>query len=239
MRKPVALSVVFVACAVVPAFGDYWTQYQSRPDAPYPEDQGWQRIIAPGYGGAQRSIDEDGNLVLDSSGSGGIVDSYRIDAPGMFHADWSHPFVIEWREKVDFTTDPSESDVGLFSDDGWGAGFSITSDRIYSVNEYPASASFAPGWHNFRMTTEDMRSWALSIDNTPALEGSFIESYWASGVGWGDGGQGGVSLTRWAYFGFGIVPEPTTILELSVGLALVLRMSRGQRAGSVTFGGVS
>ncbi len=210
--------------AVVPALGDYWTQYQSRPDAPYPEDQGWERITA--YGGALRSIDDLGNLVLDSRGSGGIVDSYTIHAPGTIHADAEHPFVVEWREKVDYTTGTTESGVGIFSDDEWGAGFWIMPDRIYSINEYPANALFEPGWHVFRMTTDDMRSYVLSIDGTPALQGAFIHTYWASDVNWGDGGQGGTSLSHWAYFGFGIVPEPISAVTMFSGLVLVLRMSR-------------
>jgi hypothetical protein len=214
---------------VVPVRGDYWTQYQSRPDAPYLENQGWQRVTA--YGGSVRSIDDDGNLVLDSRASGGIVDYYRNLAPGMIHADPGHPFALEWRLSVDYSTEPTEISVGVFSDDRWCLGFEITSNRIYDAYAYPAYFEFVPGWHTFRMVSPDMRTYALAIDGVAAMSGHFdYDAYFSpSIVSWGDGGQGGVSLSRWDRSGFGITPEPTT--AMSLGLVLVLRVLRRGQAG--------
>ncbi len=229
----------FLACAVTPAFG-YWTQYKPRANAPWPEDQGWERITW--YGGAERKI-ENGALVLDSTASGAIVDYYRMIEPGMIHAQPGRPFMIEWREVVDYGTFVGQSTVTVFSDDEWIVDFWITTDRIYNANNYPEYAPFQAGWHTFRMTTPDMRSWTLSIDGAPSLAGSFLESSWTSEVSWGDGAQGGVSLTRWAYvaFGtgpepsvmqsFGIAPEPGAVLAVLLVLVPVLRTSRRGPAG--------
>jgi hypothetical protein len=227
MRKPVALSVVFAACAVAPAFGDYWTQYQSRPDAPYPEDQGWQRIVAPGYGGAQRSIDEGGNLVLDSLASRGIVDGYQMMRAGMIHAESAHPFLMEFRMKVDYADSPDES-VGIWSDDRWSTAFAIDTGHIYSLDEWPMSAAFDPGWHVFRITSAEMRTYVLSIDGVDAMSGSFTYNAYEqpSVVNWGDGAQGPLSFSRWGYVGFGIVPEPLSVLSMPLGLIMILRASR-------------
>lgn len=225
MRRPM-IAGVLLACAVAPALGDYWVQYQPLPDAPWPEDQGWERITA--YGGAQRSI-EDGALVLDSLGSGGIMDYYRAFRPGQIHAEPGHPFVVEWCAAVDYAT-AAEAFVAVFSDDQWGVGFNMMPDRIYSAYEWPLNAPFTPGLHVFRMTSWDMRSYTLSIDGVDALNGSFADIPWSARISWGDGGQGGVSLSRWQRFGFGIVPEPSGLSLVSLFLACGLRSVCRRRA---------
>jgi hypothetical protein len=224
-----------------PLRGDYWTQFQSRPDAPYPENQGWQRVVTPSLGGALRSIDNDGDLMLDSRASGGIVDYYAWTAPGMIHADPGHPFAQEWRLCVDSTTSVTEVGAGLYSDDRWAAGFEITSDRIYDAYAYPKSVAFEPGWHTFRFLTPDMRTYALAIDGVEAMSGSFQfrpDDPLTSRVLWGDGGQGGTSVSRWSYSGFGIVPEPAS-LGGYLGLILFLRTLRRGMSRPLTPGGVS
>jgi hypothetical protein len=210
--------------AGVPALGDYWTQYQSRPDAPYPEDQGWQRIID--YGGAQRSIDEDGALVLDSLGSAGIVDYYRVISPGMIHAEPEHPFSMEFRLGVDYANAP-EVGVTVWSDDRWDLAIRVSMDRVYSLYEWPMSIPIDPGPHVFRITSSEMRTYVLSIDGVDAMSGSFYYhggGFTPSTVSWGDDAQGPISLSRWGYVGFGVVPEP--ISAMCLGLVLVLRSSR-------------
>jgi hypothetical protein len=225
MRRQ-AIVTALLTCVVAPAWGDYWVQYQPQPGAPWPEDQGWERITA--YGGAQRSI-EDGALVLDSLGSAGIMDYYRAYRPGEIHAEPGRPFVVEWHAQVDYAT-AAESFIAIFSDDQWGVGFNMMTDRIYSAYEWPLSAPFTAGSHVFRMTSWDMRSYSLAVDGVDTLSGSFSDIPWSSRISWGDGGQGGVSLSRWHWFGFGIVPEPAGLSRVCLILACGLRIVRRRRA---------
>ena len=115
--------------------------------------------------------------------------------------------------------------VGVFSDEKWAAWFEFSADAIYSTFETGVTAPFeANVSHEFEFRSTDMRSYTLLIDGAPAINGSFWPSLTASRVGWGDGIQGGRSLSRWEYFRVGVVPEPSTLqLLVVIGTFLVLR----------------
>jgi hypothetical protein len=68
-----------------------------------------------------------------------------------------------------------------------------------------------------------MLVYTLYLDGTAAYVGNFTNPLvTASTVIWGDGGQGGASLTRWERFSFGVTPEPQSAL-LGVALLMVAR----------------
>ncbi|MBU0618096.1 MAG: hypothetical protein KKI02_10300, partial [Planctomycetes bacterium] len=91
---------------VAPAGAEqYWITYEGDD---FPENEGWERRTREG--GAVRWL-EDGALVLDSTGSLWITDSYR-------HEDIRRPesgelFVAEWRMRVDEFVDYYDAVVNL------------------------------------------------------------------------------------------------------------------------------
>jgi hypothetical protein len=123
-------------------------------------------------------------------------------------------FVMQWRLQIDEAHGPDVT-VGVFSDDEWAVGFQLNDESIVSVFESDTSASFLPGvFHDYELRSCDMREYELYIDGTWAITGSFWLSVTESEVGWGDGVQGASSLSRWDYFRFGVVPEPTAGLSM-------------------------
>ena len=84
------------------------------------------------------------------------------------------------------------------------------------------STPIAPGvFHDYRVTSTDLRSYDLYIDGTFVHEGSFDHGPGTpSYVAFGDFVQGAGSRHEWDYFRFGaIVPEPVPIAMAAVFLA--------------------
>ncbi|MFQ5806661.1 MAG: hypothetical protein ACE5I3_09445, partial [Phycisphaerae bacterium] len=96
------------------------------------------------------------------------------------------------------------------SDESWRIGFRLSETRIFNIDDLSMSASFEPGvFHRFELRSWDMRSFELRIDDSVVLTGPFTHIISASRVSWGDQVEGAASLSRWDYFEFGVVPEPS------------------------------
>jgi hypothetical protein len=209
------LGVVMATLLVISAARaeQYWIAYEGND---FPENEGWTRIWFDPQ--AERWIEDDA-LVIDSRASVSTCEWYE------WHPDVTDPgtgevFIAQWRLLVEeVTIGPYDPTVGIFSDDRWAVGFHFGEERIESVFEIDVSAAFEPGlFHDFELRSPDMRTYELYIDGSLAIQGSFWLSLMSSQVGWGDTIQGAASLTRWDYFRFGVVPEPSPALLLTVAV---------------------
>jgi hypothetical protein len=182
----------------------YWIEYEPG-NGHFPEEEGWWRLTS--FGGDQRWLD-DGWLVMDGMADPQIQDYYRLDMGGSLDPGPAEVFVVQWRVRIDDLQWYYDPEVGVFSDEKWAVGFVMSLRQIESEFEQGVSASFEPGVdHTFDFRSADMRTYVLSIDGVPAIEGDFWLSLTPSRVLWGDGVYGGASMARWDYFRFGVVPE--------------------------------
>ena len=193
----------------------YWIAYEGND---FPENEGWRRITFGG--GAERYLDQ-GNLVIDSLASTQIADFYEMRRNGELDPGPGELFVMEWRTQIDEVVGFMDLTVGVNSDEEWSVGFELNMDTIRSLLEPGTNASFEPGVaHSFDFSSADMRSYELRIDEETVISGHFIRFFESSRVGWGDGVQGAASLSRWDYFRFGVVPEPSSALLFSLGFTI-------------------
>jgi hypothetical protein len=199
----------------------YWVSYEAK--GTFPEEEGWQRHAYGG--GAQRSF-EDGCLVLDAGGVSGIIDNYCIS--GIADPGPGEVFRIEWRLRVDEAEyiDPAV----VVSSYGHGlVNLTYTREAIYSPPE-DVWIPIAPGvYHDYVLTTGDAVSYELAIDGEPVHAGQFVGPWWESAVTWGDSFYAATSVSRWDYFRFGVVPEPSAVLVFGLG-ALAVTSTRARRA---------
>jgi hypothetical protein len=204
----------------------YWIEYEPG-NGYFPEEVGWTRYTS--YGGDQRSI-EDGWLIMDGMASPGIYD-YALMAGNAIDPGPGALFVCEWRVFVSELTGPYDPGVAIHSDDKWAASFVLSSSAIYSLFEPEVSASFEPGIaHTFEFQSADMRTYILSVDGAPAINGSFWESLTGPAVAWGDRVYRASSAAYWDYFRFGVTPECGSLaLASALGALGVLRRSRARR----------
>jgi len=215
----------FVAAAlgvlVLPAGAEqYWIAYEGND---FPENEGWER----GYsgGGAIRWI-EDGKLVLDGLADLGINDYYGYDQYPI-DPEAGELFVAECRFSIDEIISGPDPGFAVFSDESWAVGFTFSDDHIRTAYDHETIAFEFVGFHAFRLTSSDMRSYRLEADGELLHEGAFTHVLSASQLRWGDGVQGGASFTRWDYMRFGVVPEPCTlIMGLITTSALAIRQGR-------------
>jgi hypothetical protein len=199
----------------------YWITYEGND---FPENEGWTRHT--GAGGAQRWI-EDGALVLDGRDDIMIYDAYTMSRP--IDPEPAELFIMRVRLKVDeLAAGPFDPVFAVTSDESWRIGFELSETRIFNLDDPDMSASFEPGvFHCFEVRSWDMRSFELLIDGDLALTGPFTHIISASRVSWGDQVEGAASLSRWDYFEFGVVPEPSSISCCLLG-AVVLRRGRSR-----------
>ena len=196
-----ALGMIIATAGAEP----YWIAYEGND---FPENEGWER----GYsgGGAERSI-EDGVLVLDGLADLGVNDYYGYDqypidpGPGEL-------FVAEFRFAIDEIISGPDPEVVVFSDDSWAVGFAFSDDHIRTAYDHEIVSFDFVGFHAFRFTSSDMRHYQLEVDGELLYEGAFTHVFSSSQLVWGDGIQGGASLTRWDFMRFGVVPEPSTLI---------------------------
>ena len=186
----------------------------------WPEEQGWTRYSSDPP--AERWL-EDGKLFIDSRADWFIYDEYGQLRPGEMTLGWQETFVAHWVVKVDDII-PTGSEVpglAVSSDDQWDVFFTLGVDRISSVYEPGTWAPFAPGqFHELWLESSDMRTYTLSIDGTPSLEGSFFQSlFYLPGVCWGDM-TSHRSLSEWDYVECGITPEPSSLLCVLAALCV-------------------
>jgi hypothetical protein len=146
-----------------------------------------------------------------------------MERPGQMDPEPAELFVMEWRLKVDQVTDDHIGDPGVafFSDGAWAVGFRYAEDHLVSVFEGHQAIPIPAGlWHDYRLTSADMRTYDLYIDEDLAREGAFSQVVSQSYAGWGDAVQGAASLHHWDYFRFGsVAPEPSGFLLIVAVLA--------------------
>jgi hypothetical protein len=224
MFRVLDMLLAMLLAAAAARASPYWIEYEPA-NGHFPEEEGWWRLT--GYGGDQRSI-EDGWLVMDGTADPRIYD-YALMEGGPVDPGPGELFVAQWRIRVDEAGYYYDPGVGIFSDEKWAAGFVMSATAIYSVFEMEVSASFEPGVpHTFEFQSSDMRTYVLSIDGAPAINGSFWLSLTGPAIAWGDIVDGGFSLARWDYFRFGVVPECNSCV-MSIGGFLLLFRSRAGR----------
>lgn len=208
MRRLMIGMLALSCAAACPALADqYWVAYEGND---FPENEGWTRTTSAG--GAERWI-EDGALVLDGRQDIMIADSYSMLRP--IDPEPGELFIMRWGLNVEELSGWADPAVGVFSDESWSVALAFSESRVINLDDLGMSASFEPGiFHDFELRSWDMRSFALSIDDTLALTGDFVHVITASKVAWGDGAVGCASLSRWDYFEFGVIPEPSSALAL-------------------------
>jgi hypothetical protein len=195
-----------------------------------PEETGWTRVYGDWSGiphgtGAIRGID-DGVMTMDSlydSGVFDIAEMYRQFSPGP-----GELLVMEWRLAVDQVAGLWDPGIALSSDDGWVVGFKYNEDAVLSPLDTSLYAAIAPAeFHDYRMTSWDMRTYQLFIDGALAREGPFVYCADSPRLAWGDGTQGAASLHRWDYVRIYTIPEPFC---LALCGAMFLLLSRRRLA---------
>ena len=215
-------------CALVvsPASADeYWVSYEGND---FPENEGWTRVFSAG--GAIRTL-VDGDLVLDSLESVYIVDFYNMSRP--IDPDPGEMFIMRWRLRIDSVPRHRDPGVGVFADAFTGVSFQFSESKLISGLEQNVSANFEPDvFHVFELRSYDMAAYELSIDGALALEGRFMPIGNPSRVGWGDVIQGATSLSRWDFFEFGVVPEPSTLLSIACASLAIFGRRRNISAPS-------
>jgi len=196
-----------VALSAAPGLSSqYWVEYEPA-NGNFPEQEGWIRHTA--HGPPDERWIEDGWLVLDGMTIPGVTDYYEMPMSGGLDPDPGELFLLEWRIRVDELFGYHDPTVGIYSDEKWAVGFMLSLSSIDSTFEPGLGADFESGVpHTFEFRSWDMRTYVLSIDGVPAIEGNFWLSLTDSNVRWGDGVYPSGSLARWDYFRFGVVPGP-------------------------------
>jgi hypothetical protein len=203
----------------------YWIAYEGDV---FPEEEGWRRetVGTP----PERSL-VDGSLVIDSRPHWDTTDTYAmLPEHGLDPAD-DEAFVGEWRLRVE-DSHLWAAAVQISSDDGHSVIFLIGKDSLLSYYEPDVLVALEAGvFHEFTLSSADMRTYALEIDGELAAEGSFFDSLFPGSVaGFGDLVPGGGCLAWWDYFRFGAVPEPSAFVILIAALGV---LTRGRRCCSV------
>jgi hypothetical protein len=188
----------------------YWVSWCSG----WPEEQGW--TWGSSDPGPDRWLDG-GSLFIDSRAALGLHGAYYQEQPGMFTPGPEETFAMQWRVNVHEVAGIFDPGVILWADDQYAVGFHMGVDRIYSDYEPALYAPFAAQEpHDFVLTSTEMRTYQLTVDNVVALQGSFVPSLLpGSYISWGDL-TGIRSLSEWSSFAYGITPEPSACLLLSL-----------------------
>jgi hypothetical protein len=119
---------------------------------------------------------------------------------------------MEWRLAVDQVLGTRDPGVTLFSDDRWVVSFRYDGETVFSSFDPGWSAAVTPGeFHEYRMTSWDMRTYAFFVDGELVREGPFSYGGGTSQLGWGDCVQGAASLHRWDYVRVFTIPEPNCL----------------------------
>jgi hypothetical protein len=205
----------------------YWIAYEGND---FPENEGWTREINAA-GGANRWI-EDGALVIDSLHNAAIWDTYVIE--GISDPGPGERFVAEWRVLSEEMLFWYDSGVTIARTNTPGhLTIHIGVEDILVQREWE-HIPIAPGqWHAYRVESDDMVEYTLSIDEEEAFTGLFEDqSFLQSFVAWGDRANGAASLTRWDYVRFGVVPEPHSVVG---GIATVFVLGLSASRASIRY----
>jgi len=210
----------------------YWVAWEGD-DGLLPEQAGWVRHWGDRDGefhgdGATRTL-EAGILTYDDRADPWIYDISLREGMGNIDPDPGEVFVMEWRLKVEDVGAPWVGSIGLFSDDSWGLGLNFAEGHIVSSFEGLLELPIVPAvYHRYRVTSSDMRTYVLAVDNVVIHEGHFVQVLSESRVAWGSGSSGATAsgLMYWDYFRYGVVPEPSALVLLLMAVAC----QRGRRA---------
>jgi len=204
----------------------------------FPENQGWTREC---FGPWDRSL-EDGILTLDSSADWTVFDYYYMDLVSPMGPGPGEYLYVEWRIKVTGTEESYDNGIYLFNDDGHVVDIQVGPDMVLDISDPTIAgnqASIAPDqFHVFLLTTEDMSSYELYVDDEFAFSGEFVLSEaHLSWIAFGDGLQGGThsALADWDFMRFGIAPTPSALalfLPGTVALICRRRLKTSVRRGS-------
>ena len=227
LRMLMFLGVVAYALAWPAAATPYWFAYEGND---LPENEGWGRSWGNDSGsqqgdGAVRTV-ENGVLTMDSLYDLRVYDYAYLYPYGEVDPDAGELFVAECRVKIDEAIgDGYDSTFGVSSDSAMQLAFGLFPDRIESIWEDDFAIPVAPGvFHDYRVMSWDMQTYELYIDGELAHQGTFWQGSLYSKLAWGDGVRGAASLTHWDYVRFGVVPEPDSLLLLTVMCACAVRV---------------
>lgn len=206
---PLLIGSVLIVASV--SAEPYWISYEAD-DGLFPEQVGWDRLI---YGPPAERWFDDGALVIDGTTGDEGADFYRMQLNGNLDPEPGEVFVAEWRIRIDEVSaqhpDPRDPYVEVISDEGWTVTLLFGEDSVVNFFDFTEGASFVPYvWHEFQLRSPDMRSYTVLMDGHVAFVGDFTQSVTPSRMYWGDGGHGATSISRWDYFRFGTVPEPSS-----------------------------
>ncbi len=205
----------------------------------FPENQGWTRMAGPQAAeppGDYREIVDGQYLLLDSRREGfeGAYDHYILQCPQPFDSGPGEYLFAEWRAWSDATIFfPSSNSEGGLADthirilDGVGRGveISLAADRVTDSDPLSANGGqvyyISPGvMHEYRVTSYDMSTYALYVDEILAFEGPFmVQGGYPHSVDFGDASGNVSSVSYWDYVRFGVAPEPGTLVLLLMACA--------------------
>ena len=191
---------------------EYWYTYEGND---LPENEGWERMWGdehPHEGdGAIRTL-ADGIITYDSRFDVHVYDYAFVERPGGTDPGPDELFVVEWRALVEEEVGgPTwDSSAWVTSDDGWQVTIGLRPHEVFSQYE-SVSIPIEPGvFHDYRLTSSDMRTYELFIDGDLVRVGNFWEGLSAPTLMWGPGTDGVSSLSHWDYVRVGVVAEPAS-----------------------------
>jgi hypothetical protein len=224
MHRVVLLPVLACILAASATAEPYWIAYEGND---FPENEGWERYVTDPP--AVRWL-EDGSFYMDTRADPQTTDSYASSYDGGFDPGPGETFVLRWGLTV-MDSQRLGSSVEFTSDDLWAVHFDFDEDTLVSLYEPTVYVDIEPHVHHeYELRTSDVRNYQLYVDGDLAVEGVFFESFFPSGVGFGDLIRGGGSLSAWDYFRFGVVPEPGTSPMIAITLPLFRTRSWSSKA---------
>lgn len=201
----------------------YSVAYEANTLGEYPEDVGFERLVAEG--GAQRAV-ADGVLTLRSTDSA-VSDGYRLSRSGGLNPGPGETFYAEWRMRLLRGSGEGDTRVYVASDSyagavsiGWGEDHVRFYDRAFERLD-------ATEFHTYRIESTDMKRFSFLIDGLTMFTGSFdLPTSLSSTIIWGDPdirepSFDTYSSSQWDYFRVGVVPlgsPPVLLGACLVGL---------------------
>jgi len=200
---------------------EYWITYEGND---FPENEGWTRHTYAG--GAERWL-EDGALVIDSISVGDLQATDTYQQVDVRRPEPGELFVAEWRMRLDQFEESYDALVVIARPEPLGdLTFAHALDHLVVFDDWDPIPVTPGEWHIYRFESEDMDAYTLLVDGAPAYEGHFqTPSLLDPLLAFGNAARGAASVSRWDYVRFGIIPEPSSVLLLTVGF--LARRGRG------------